>query len=99
MASTISGLKVIRSYSAENVCSDDFHSYLDDNTRVNHLIIETNRWAGLRFDWVAFSFIALVTLLAMVLRVTGYHHMSPVQIALILTNSLSLMTILQWTVR
>jgi ATP-binding cassette subfamily C (CFTR/MRP) protein 4 len=99
LTSTIHGLKVVRSYSAESVCSSDFLSRLDDNTRVNHLIITTNRWAGIRFDWIALLFIALVTLLAMVLRVTGYHHFSSVQIALILSNSLSLMTLLQWTIR
>ena len=99
LASTIGGLKVIRSYSAEDMCSTDFLSCLDDNTRVNHLIIETNRWAGIRFDWVALIFIALVALLAMVLRVMEYSYFSSVQIALMLSNSLSLMSLLQWTIR
>ena len=99
LTSTIHGLKVIRSYYAENICSAKFLSCLDDNTRANHLIIETNRWAAIRFDWVALIFIALITLLAVVLRITGYHHFSPVQIALVLSNSLALMTLLQWTIR
>jgi ABC-type multidrug transport system fused ATPase/permease subunit len=99
LSSTIHGLNVVRSYYAEDVCSADFLSRLNDNTRTNHLIIETNRWAAIRFDWVALIFIGLVMLLAMALRVTGYHHFSPVQIALILSNSISLMSLLQWTIR
>jgi ATP-binding cassette subfamily C (CFTR/MRP) protein 4 len=99
VASTINGLKVIRAYSAENVCTNDFYLRLDDNTRVNHLIIETNRWAGFRFDWVALVFIGLVTLLAVTLRVIGYRLFSSIEIALILSNSLSLMALLQFTIR
>lgn len=99
LASTLDGLKVIRSFTSEDVSTSDFHFNLDDNTRVNHLIIETNRWAGFRFDWVALVFIALVTLLAMVLRVTNYLHLSSIQLALIVSNSLTLMSLLQWTIR
>lgn len=99
LASSMGGLKVIRSYAAEDMCSTDFLSCLDDNTRVNHLIIETNRWAGIRFDWVALVFISLVTLLAMILHVIEYSYFSSVQVALILSNSLSLMSLLQWTIR
>ena len=99
LTSTIHGLKVVRSYRAEDEWSAHFLSHLDDNTRANHLIIATNRWAAIRFDWVALIFIGLVTLLAMVLRVTDYHHFSPAQIALVLSYSLSLMALLQWTIR
>ncbi len=99
LTSTIHGLKVVRSYRTEKTWSNNFLEYLDDNTRVNHLIIATNRWAGIRFDWVALIFIGLVTVLAMILRVTDYHHFSPAQIALVLSYSLSLMSLLQWTIR
>lgn len=99
VASSLHGLHVIRSCSSEDMCSSDFNSHMDDNTRVNHLIIETNRWAGFRFDWVALAFIALVTLLAMLLRVTQYLHISSIQLALIISNSLTLMSLLQWTIR
>ncbi|CAF0797585.1 unnamed protein product [Rotaria sordida] len=99
LSSTIHGLKVVRAYRAEDVWSTDFIAHLDDNTRANHLIIATNRWAAIRFDWVALIFIGLVTLLAMVLRVTEYHNFSPAEIALVLSYSLSLMTLLQWTIR
>lgn len=99
LASTIHGLQVIRSYHAEKMWLTKFLAYLDDNTRANHLIIATNRWAAIRFDWVALIFIALVTLVAMVLRITNYHHFSPAQIALVLSYSLSLMALLQWTIR
>jgi ABC-type multidrug transport system fused ATPase/permease subunit len=93
------GLQVIRSYHAEHAWSTKFQEHLDDNTRANHLIIATNRWAAIRFDWVALIFIGLVTVTAMILRVTDYHHFSPAQIALVLSYSLSLMALLQWTIR
>ncbi|CAF3968250.1 unnamed protein product [Rotaria sordida] len=99
LTSTIHGLKVIRSYHAERMCSIEFFSHLDDNTRANHLINVTNHWAALRFDWVAFSFIALVTILSMILRVTGYRHFSTADIAMTLSYSLNLMGLLQWTIR
>ncbi|CAF4506259.1 unnamed protein product [Rotaria sp. Silwood2] len=99
LTSTIDGLQVVRSYRAEHEWLAKFQAHLDDNTRVNHLIIAITRWAAIRFDWVALIFISLVTLLAMVLRVTDYHHFSPAQIALILSYSLSLMALLQWAIR
>ena len=99
LTSTILGLKVIRSHHTEDAWYTKFRSYLDENTRANHLIIGTNRWAAIRFDWVALIFIALVTILAMILRVTEYQYFSPAEIALVLSYSLSLMTLLQWTIR
>jgi len=99
LTSTIHGLKVVRSHRAEKVWSSKFLSYVDDNTRANHLIIATNRWSAIRFDWVALLFIGLVTFLALFLRITEYHLFSPAQIALVLSYSLSLMALLQWTIR
>ncbi|CAF3686749.1 unnamed protein product [Rotaria sordida] len=99
LTSTIHGLKVIRSYHAEHMCSIEFFSHLDNNTRAYHLIFMINRWAALRFDWVALSFIALVTILSMILRVTGYRYFSTADIAMTLSYSLSLMGLLQWAIR
>ena len=76
-----------------------FLAHLDDNTRANYLIIATNRWAAIRFDWIALIFIGLVTLFAMILHVMNYREFSPAEIALVLSYSLSLMTLLQWTIR
>jgi ATP-binding cassette subfamily C (CFTR/MRP) protein 4 len=99
LTSTIHGLQVIRSYRAENAWADKFLAHLDDNTRANHLIIATNRWAAIRFDWVALIFIGLVTVLAMILHITNYSQFSPAEIALVLSYSLGLMALLQWTIR
>ncbi|CAF1477796.1 unnamed protein product, partial [Rotaria sordida] len=99
LTSTIHGLKVIRSYHAEHMCSIEFFSHLDDNTRANHLIFATNRWAALRFDWVALSFIALVTIFSVIVRVTGYRYLSTADIAMTLSYSLNLMGLLQWAIR
>ncbi|CAF4159510.1 unnamed protein product, partial [Rotaria sordida] len=99
LTSTIHGLKVIRSYHAEYMCSIEFFSHLDDNTRANHLIFATNRWAALRFDWVALSFIGLVTIFSMIARITGYRYLSTADIAMTFSYSLSLMGVLQWMIR
>ncbi|CAF3238457.1 unnamed protein product [Rotaria sp. Silwood2] len=98
LTSTIHGLKVIRSYHAENICSNEFLHNLNDNTRVNYLLITTNRWAAIRFDWIALCFIVLVTLLAMIVRLTQ-RQFSASDIALTLSYSLNLMGLLQWTIR
>ncbi|CAF1101378.1 unnamed protein product [Adineta ricciae] len=99
LTSTIQGLKVIRSSNNEHIWLKQFENYLNDNTNTNHLIITTNRWAAVRFDWVALIFISLVTLSSMILRLIQYQLISPSQIALILSYSLSLMALLQWTIR
>jgi ABC-type multidrug transport system fused ATPase/permease subunit len=98
LTSTIHGVKVIRSYHAENTSCEEFFHNLDDNTRVNHLILTTNRWAAIRFDWISLMFIVLVTILAMTVRLTQ-RQFSAADIALTLAYSLNMMGLLQWTIR
>jgi ABC-type multidrug transport system fused ATPase/permease subunit len=50
LTSTIHEIKVIRSYYAEKMCSTEFFSYLDGNTRACYLFIVTNQWVAIRFD-------------------------------------------------
>jgi hypothetical protein len=98
VASTIQGVIVIRSYHAEHLCSAEFLSHLDDNTRVNYLLLTVTRWAAMRFDCITLAFITLVILLVMILHIT-LHNFSTVDISLILSYSLSLVSLLQWTIR
>jgi len=98
LTSTIDGLKVIRSYHAEDSCSNEFSTRLNNNTRVNYLLWTMNRWAAIRFDWITVFFIGLVTLLAMCGRIVE-DKFSSVDIALMMTYSLLLMGNLQWTIR
>lgn len=98
LASTINGLKVIRSYHAEDISSNEFLRHLDDNTRVNFLLITINRWAAIRFDWIALVFIMVVTILAMITRIF-YRDFSAADIALTLAYSLNLMGLTQWMIR
>jgi ABC-type multidrug transport system fused ATPase/permease subunit len=98
LTSTINGLKVIRSYHAEQMCSTEFLSHLSDNSRVNYLLLIVNRWAAIRFDWITLFFIALATMLTMVVRVVQ-NYLSAADMALILTYSLYLKGTLQWTIR
>ncbi|CAF1530219.1 unnamed protein product, partial [Rotaria sp. Silwood1] len=97
LTSTIHGLKVIRSYHAENISSKEFHSHLDNNTRVIYLMAILNRWSAMRFDWISLIFIALVIILAIILRMSQ-HHFSTAEIALTFTYSISLMGLFQWTI-
>ncbi|CAF1547050.1 unnamed protein product [Rotaria magnacalcarata] len=99
LESTMHGLKVIRSYHAEQMCSNEFFSHLDENTRANYLINAASCWAALRFDWISLLFISLVTILSMILRITGYRYFSTADIAMTLSSSLGLMGLLQWTIR
>ncbi len=98
LTSSIHGLKVIRSYHAEQMCCDEFFHYLEDNTRTSYLLNVLNRWAAQRFDWISIVFITLVTILAIVARITQ-QQLSSADIALTLSFSVSLMGLLQWTIR
>ena len=98
LTSTIEGLKVIRSYHAEQICSAEFFSRLDEHTRVLYLFFTTNRWAGIRFDWITLFFVIVVTLLAIFVRILG-RQFSSADIALTLSYSLNLTGLLQWTIR
>jgi hypothetical protein len=98
LSSTIHGLKVIRSYQAEQMCSAEFLSHLDNHSRVYYLLCTVTRWAAIRFDWMALFFITSVIMLAMTVRIVQ-NHLAAADIALILTYSLNLMYALQWTMR
>lgn len=98
LTSTIHGLHVIRSYHAENMCSDEFLNHINNNSRVQFLIITSNRWAGLRFNFISFIFLVCVTFLAVILR-TYQQHLSTADIALTLSFCLNLMGLFQWTIR
>ena len=98
LSSTIYGVKVIRSYHAEKIAHNEFHRHLDDNTRVNYLLLTMNRWVAIRFDWIAFAFISIITILAMVARLTQ-QAFSAADIALTLSFGLNLMGLVQWTIR
>ncbi|CAF4697955.1 unnamed protein product [Rotaria socialis] len=98
LVSTTKGLKIIRSYHAEYLSSEIFFHHLDVNTRANYLLITVNRWSAFRFDWIALGFIALVTMLAVILRMTR-NSFSSADIALTLSYSLNLMSLLQWTIK
>ncbi|CAF4061065.1 unnamed protein product [Rotaria sp. Silwood2] len=98
LSSTIHGLKVIRSYYAEKMCSKEFLSCLDDNSRVNFFLVTTERWAGIRFEWITLIFLTLVTSFAILVRLYQ-QEFSTADIALTFSYSLSLMGVLQWTIR
>jgi ABC-type multidrug transport system fused ATPase/permease subunit len=98
LSSTIHGLKVIRSYHAENTCTSQFFSHLDDNTRAHYLFLTANRWAAIRFDWIAVLFIAIVISMALIVHIVS-QKFSAADIALTLSYSLHLMELLQWTAR
>ena len=98
LSSTINGLKVIRSYRAESTCSAEFFAHLDDNTRAYYLFVTANHWAAIRFDWIALGFIAVATILAIVVNVAG-QQFTAADITLTLSYSLNLMGLFQWTVK
>lgn len=98
LTSTINGLKVIRSYRAENISSKEFSYHLDNNTRVCYLITTLNRWSAMRFDWVTLTFITFVMVFAIIVRINQYQF-SAVEIALTLSYSVTLMGIFQYTIR
>ena len=98
LASTIHGLKVIRSYHAEEMCSKEFLSHLNDYMRAYFLSFTTERWAAVRFDTVTVGFFGLVAVLSMLARIY-YQRMSAADIALTLSYCLNLVGLFQWGIR
>jgi ATP-binding cassette, subfamily C (CFTR/MRP), member 4 len=98
LSSTIDGLKVIRSYHAESICKSEFFAHIDANMRTQYLFQTTTRWAGVRFDFMTQFFIAMVTVLAVIVRTYG-RQLSAADIALTLSYSLTLMGLIQWAIR
>lgn len=98
LSSTINGLKVIRSYHAEKMCSQQFLACVDDHIRTYYLIIVAERWAAIRFDWVSYIFLSLVTTSSLFVRIY-YQQLTTADIALTLSYSLNLMGLFQWTIR
>ena len=98
LSSTIHGLKVIRSYHAENIAVKEFSHNVDQNTRAAYLLLVANRWAAIRFDWTALFFIITVTILSVVAHLME-RSLSTIDIALTLSYSLSLMSLVQWMIR
>ena len=98
LASTVHGLKVIRSYHAEEMCSKQFLSHLNDNIRAYFLSFTTERWAAVRFDAVTVGFLGLVTVLSMLARIY-YQRFSAADIALTLSYCLNLVGLFQWAIR
>jgi ATP-binding cassette subfamily C (CFTR/MRP) protein 4 len=98
LTSTIHGLKVIRSYHVEHMCSDEFLHHIDNSSRVEFLITTLNRWAAIRFNWISLGFLAVVTFLAVITRIYQQQS-STADIALTLSFSLNMMGLFQWAVR
>ncbi|CAF1175955.1 unnamed protein product, partial [Adineta ricciae] len=98
LTSTLQGLKVIRSYRAENICLSDFHAYADDHTRASYLLTILGRWAAIRFEWIACFFIVSATILAVIVRIVG-QRLSAADIALTLLYSINLTSTFQWGIR
>ena len=98
LTSTIRGIRVIRSYRAENISLKQFFHLLDDNTRANYLFLTANRWAAIRLDWITVFFTVFVTALALFVRIIG-RQFSAADIALTLAYSLSHTGLIEWSVR
>ena len=98
LSSTINGLKVIRSHHVEQMCSKEFLSHLSNYTQAFFLIVVTERWAAMRFDGVSLIFVILVTFSSMFVRMYS-QQISTADIALTLSFALTLMGLVQWTIR
>lgn len=96
--SSISGLKVIRSYRAEHQTTQEMFSHINNHTKAEYLFHTTIRWASFRFDWISAGFITVVTFLGIYMRIF-YQHITPANIALILAYSSNLVDLIQWSIR
>ena len=96
--STIHGLKVIRSYRAEQACREEFCARVDVNSGAEYLLSTTNRWAAIRNDWSTTFFVIAVTFFAVIVRTFG-RQISSGDIALTLGYSTSMMGLIQWVIR
>ena len=64
ISSTIQGLSTIRAYKEQKKFFDNLHCYLNEHTKGWYLYIATNRWFGMRIDFITAIFLATVVLSA-----------------------------------
>jgi hypothetical protein len=80
------------------MCSQEFLRHVDNNNRVIFHSCIVEHWCGQRFDVFGCVFLASVIVCTLMMRIFQ-HTLSTADIALVLSFSLNLMSVFQWTIR
>ncbi|XP_022670622.1 multidrug resistance-associated protein 4-like isoform X2 [Varroa destructor] len=99
VSSTLQGLATIRAYRVEPVFKHLFDLYQDRHTSSWNLFLCTTRWFGITLDFLAFTYIAIVTMSLAILGANGVGGLTGSQVGLAVTNALLLTGMFQWGVR
>ncbi|CAF0816466.1 unnamed protein product [Didymodactylos carnosus] len=95
LSATLHGVPLIRSYRSQSLCLNDFSYHLDSHTKVYSIMVGITRWAGMRIDCIASSFVGLLTT-----SVFAFHRNLPISdLSLILAYSFGLIGSVQWFTR
>ena len=97
LTSMLEGATLIRSFRSQERFTREFMELQNDNTRIYFSFICSGRWLGLRLDFMAASFFALIAFLSiLVYQPLG---LTASKVGLLLSYILQLVGLLQWSVR
>ena len=95
VAEALTGLPVLRSLRLQRRLTQDFYAASDGNVRAYFAFISTNRWLGMRLDWLCFLLLIASAFVCVALR----GAISPALIGLSLTSVLQVTNAFQWAMR
>ncbi|KAF4008061.1 hypothetical protein G4228_019617 [Cervus hanglu yarkandensis] len=95
LASSLRGLGTIRAYKVEQRFQELFDSHQDLHSEAWFLLLMTSRWLAVYLDVTCAIFVTVVTFVSLILAET----LTPGQVGLVLSLTLTLMGMLQWCVR
>ncbi|XP_060250613.1 ATP-binding cassette sub-family C member 4-like isoform X24 [Ovis aries] len=95
LASSLQGLWTIRAYKAEQKFQELFDAHQDLHSEAWFLLLTMSRWLAVYLDVICAIFVTLVAFGALILAET----LTPGQVGLVLSLTLTLMGMFQWCVR
>ncbi|CAF4216107.1 unnamed protein product [Rotaria sp. Silwood2] len=94
-SSSLDGLTSIRAFRAQGDFLNMFMDRIDINSRAYFLLFASERWFGLRLDFM----VSLLTLVTAILAVALRHQIDPSTAALSVSYSITLTGLFQWAMR
>ncbi|XP_070327220.1 LOW QUALITY PROTEIN: ATP-binding cassette sub-family C member 4-like [Odocoileus virginianus] len=95
LASSLRGVWTIRAYKAEQTFQELFDSHQDLHSEAWFLLLTTSRWLAVYLDVTCAIYVTVVAFGALILAET----LTPGQVGLVLSLTLTLMGMLQWCIR
>ncbi|KAJ7381467.1 hypothetical protein OS493_001605 [Desmophyllum pertusum] len=95
LTATVQGLSTLHAYNKMPEFNADFKNYLDKNTRPFFMFFCSQRWLAVRLDMLTIAIVSIAALMVVLIKGT----LPPAFLGLVLTYSLRMTSLLQFTVR